>query len=83
MKQAFQRKHENQQRDQEQAEGRHVARAAALEMVSRQLAGIEEQGRQGLAEAPVQVGKALDPLPDQMQDRAVLVVAEDWPQMWQ
>ena len=49
VEQALEHEHEDQQADQEQSEGRHVALATALEMILGQLAGVDEQGRQGLA----------------------------------
>ena len=45
-----------------------------LEVVARQGAGAEEQGRQGPREPPVQVRQPLHSLPCEMEDRAVVVV---------
>ncbi len=70
----LQHEHEDQQGDQEQAKRRHVARAAAVQLVTRQLARLEQQERQGPGQPPVEVDKPFQPLPDQVAEASVVIV---------
>ena len=61
---------EQQQRDQEGAERRHMAGDAAFHIVPRQAPGMEEQVRQGAEQTAIEMKQPLDRLPDDVQDRA-------------